>query len=101
KDHLSVKEARRLDRFSQLALVSADEALAQAGWLPELPYDPFRIGCVVATRIGGIETVETQHDVMRDRGARMVSPLGIPQYMPNAGAAFGALKVGWRGHAYG
>ncbi len=101
KDHLSVKEARRLDRFSQLALVSADEALGQAGWLPELPYDPFRIGCVVATGIGGIETVETQHDVMRDRGARMVSPLGIPQYMPNAGAAAVSMKFGLRGHAYG
>jgi 3-oxoacyl-[acyl-carrier-protein] synthase II len=101
KDHLSVKEVRRLDRFSQLALVSAAEALAQAGWLPELPYDPYRIGCIVATGIGGIETVETQHDVMRDRGAKMVSPLGIPQYMPNAGAAAVSMKHGLRGQMYG
>jgi 3-oxoacyl-[acyl-carrier-protein] synthase II len=101
KDHLSIKEVRRLDRFSQLALVSAEEALAQSGWLPELPYDPFRIGAVVATGIGGIETVETQHDVMRDRGANMVSPLGIPQYMPNAAAAAVSMKYGLRGHAYG
>jgi 3-oxoacyl-[acyl-carrier-protein] synthase II len=101
KDHLSIKEVRRLDRFSQLALVSAEEALAQSAWLPELPYDPFRIGAVVATGIGGIETVETQHDVMRDRGANMVSPLGIPQYMPNAAAAAVSMKYGLRGHAYG
>jgi 3-oxoacyl-[acyl-carrier-protein] synthase II len=101
KDHLSIKEVRRLDRFSQLALVSAEEALGQAGWLSELPYDPFRIGAIVATGIGGIETVETQHDVMRDRGAKMVSPLGIPQYMPNAGAAAVSMKFGLRGHAYG
>jgi 3-oxoacyl-[acyl-carrier-protein] synthase II len=101
KDHLSVKEVRRLDRFSQLALVSAAEALGQAGWLPELPFDPFRIGVIVATGIGGIETVETQHDVMRDRGAKMVSPLGIPQYMPNAAAAAVSMKHGLRGHAYG
>ena len=70
-EHLSVKEARRLDRFSQLALVAAAEAVAQAGWDDELPYDPMRIGCVIATGIGGIETVETQHDVMRDKGAKM------------------------------
>ena len=101
KDFLSVKEIRRLDRFSQFAVVAADEALTEAGWGSELPYDPVRIGCVLATGIGGIETVETQHDVMRDRGAKMVSPLGIPQYMPNAGAAAISMRYGLQGHAYG
>jgi 3-oxoacyl-[acyl-carrier-protein] synthase II len=98
---LSVKEVRRLDRFSQLALVSAAEAIEQAGWAGELPYDPMRIGCVIATGIGGIETVETQHDVMRDRGSKMVSPLGIPQYMPNAAAAAVSMKHGLQGQMYG
>jgi 3-oxoacyl-[acyl-carrier-protein] synthase II len=101
KEFLSVKEARRLDRFSQLALVAAGEALEQAGWSEEMPYDPFRAACIVATGIGGIETVETQHDVMRDRGAKMVSPLGIPQYMPNAGAGAVSMKYGLRGQSYG
>jgi 3-oxoacyl-[acyl-carrier-protein] synthase II len=101
KDFLSVKEARRLDRFSQFGLVAAGEALEQAGWGEELPYDPFRIGCVVATGIGGIETVEIQHDVMRDRGAKMVSPLGVPQYMPNAAAAAVSMKHGLQGQVYG
>jgi 3-oxoacyl-[acyl-carrier-protein] synthase II len=101
KQFLSVKEVRRLDRFSQLALVAAGEAIAQAGWDGEKPYDPMRIGCIVATGIGGIETVETQHDVMRDRGAKMVSPLGIPQYMPNAGAAAVSMKYGLQGQMYG
>ena len=101
KEFLSVKEVRRLDRFSQFALVAAGEAIAQAGWDGEKPYDPMRIGCIVATGIGGIETVETQHDVMRDRGAKMVSPLGIPQYMPNAGAAAVSMKYGLQGQMYG
>jgi len=60
-----------------------------------------RIGCIIATGIGGIETVETQHDVMRDRGAKMVSPLGIPLYMPNAGAAAVSMKHGLQGQMYG
>jgi 3-oxoacyl-[acyl-carrier-protein] synthase II len=101
KDFLSVKEIRRLDRFSQLGIVAADEAIEQAGWDGELPYDPMRVGCVIATGIGGIETVENQHDIMRDRGAKMVSPLGIPLYMPNAGAAAVSMKHGLQGQMYG
>lgn len=101
KDFLSVKEARRLDRFSQLALVAAAEAIADAGWGDELPYDPMRIGCVIGTGIGGIETVEIQHDVMRDRGDKMVSPLGVPQYMPNAAAAAVSMRHRLQGQMYG
>src|SRR5947209_9364849 len=58
KDHLSVKEARRLDRFAQLAVVAAGEALEQAGWAGESghPYDPMRVGCILATGIGGQST---------------------------------------------
>jgi 3-oxoacyl-[acyl-carrier-protein] synthase II len=101
KHHLSVKEARRLDRFAQLAVVAAGEAVAEAGWEEEAPYDPMRIGCIVATGIGGQSTIETQLDVMRQRGAKMVSPLGIPQYMPNAAAAAVTMKYKLRGQSYG
>jgi 3-oxoacyl-[acyl-carrier-protein] synthase II len=101
KDHLSIKEARRLDRFAQLAVVAAGEAVAQAGWDGEQPYDPLRLGCVLATGIGGQSTIETQLDVMRLRGAKMVSPLGIPQYMPNAAAAAVTMKFHLRGQSYG
>ena len=77
-DHFSIKEVRRLDRFSQLALVASAEALAQAGWDSGLPYDPMRTGCVIATGIGGIETVEIQHDVMRDKGPKKRLPARHP-----------------------
>jgi 3-oxoacyl-[acyl-carrier-protein] synthase II len=101
KDFLSIKEVRRLDRFSQLALVAADEAVAQAGWDGSLPYDPMRVGCIVATGIGGISTVEVNHDAMRQRGAERVSPLGVPGYMPNAAAAAVSMKHGLQGQMYG
>src|SRR5947209_1411750 len=100
-DHLSVKEVRRLDRFSQMAVVAADQALEQAGWGAEFPYDATRVGCVIATGIGGQMTVESQLDVMRDKGPRMVSPLGIPQYMPNAAAAAISMKHHLQGQTYG
>jgi 3-oxoacyl-[acyl-carrier-protein] synthase II len=99
-EFLSIKEARRLDRFSQFALVAASEALTQAGW-EEPPYDPLRVGCVIATGIGGQFTVESQLDVMREKGPKMVSPLGIPQYMPNAAAAAVSMKYHLQGQAYG
>jgi 3-oxoacyl-[acyl-carrier-protein] synthase II len=100
KDHLSVKEARRLDRFAQLAVVAAGEALAEAGWDGEPPYDPARTGCVIATGIGGQATLEAQLEAMRLRGARMVSPLGIPMYMPNAAAAAVTMKYKLQGQSY-
>ena len=100
-EHLSVKEVRRLDRFSQFALVAAAEAIGQAGWNGEAPYDPLRTGCVIASGIGGQETVEAQLDVLRERGPRMVSPLGIPAYMPNAAAAAVSMKHHLQGQTYG
>ena len=100
-EFLSVKELRRLDRFSQLALVAADEALEHAGWGSDSPYEPLRVGCVIATGIGGQMTVESQLDVMREKGPRMVSPLGIPQYMPNAAAAAISMKHHLQGQTYG
>jgi 3-oxoacyl-[acyl-carrier-protein] synthase II len=100
-DHLSIKETRRLDRFSQFALVAASEALAQAGWDSEPPYDPLRVGCVMSTGIGGQTTVEAQLDVLRERGPKMVSPLGIPAYMPNAATAAVSMKYHLQGQTYG
>ena len=97
---LSVKEVRRLDRFSQLALVAAAEAIADAGWDGELPIDPLRIGCIIATGIGGVQTIELQHDVLRDRGPERMSPLGIPSQMPNAAAAAVSMKYGLKGQAF-
>jgi len=97
---LSVKEIRRLDRFSQLALVAAGEAIEDAGWDDDLPYDRMRLGCILATGIGGIQTIELQHDVLRDRGASRMSPLGIPAQMPNAAAAAVSMKFGLQGQMY-
>ncbi len=57
-EHLSVKEVRRADRFTQFALVAGDEALAEAGWSDELPYEGERIASILGTGIGGIGTLE-------------------------------------------
>jgi 3-oxoacyl-[acyl-carrier-protein] synthase II len=97
---LSVKEARRTDRFAQLALAASDEALDSAGWHGSSPYDPDRIGCVIGTGIGGFETIETQFGVMRDRGPKLVSPLSVPLMMANAAAGTVAMRHGLRGQSF-
>ena len=50
KEHLSIKEVRRADRFTQFALIASDEAFKEAGWDgDDPPYDPRRVGCIVGT----------------------------------------------------
>jgi len=99
-DHMSAKQARRADRSTQLAIAAGDEALAEAGWADELPYDPELIGCVLGTGIGGIGTLEDNHDTLRDSGAEAVSPLAIPLMMSNAGSAALSLRHGLKGPVY-
>jgi 3-oxoacyl-[acyl-carrier-protein] synthase II len=100
-EHLSIKEARRADRFTQFALVASDEALAEAGWDgDEHPYPATRIGCIVGTGIGGIGTLEHGKEVLLEKGADKVSPLAVPLMMGNAGSAAVSMRHGLRGHSY-
>jgi 3-oxoacyl-[acyl-carrier-protein] synthase II len=99
-DHMTSKEARRADRSTQLAIAAGDEALAEAGWDEGLPYDPELIGCVLGTGIGGIATLEGNHDSLRDSGPASVSPLAIPLMMSNAGSAALSLRHDLRGPVF-
>src|ERR687893_378116 len=101
KEHLSIKEVRRADRFTQLALAAAKEALEDAGWENGPPGDPDRAACVIGTGIGGIGTLESQHIVMRDQGAERISPLSIPLLMANAASGVVAMKHDLRGQSFG
>ena len=100
-DFLSVKEARRADRFTQLALAASDEAVAHAGWQDEFPYDPHRVGCIIGTGIGGIVTLEDNHTRLAADGPKGVSPLAVPLMMGNAAAAAVSMRHGLRGPAFG
>jgi 3-oxoacyl-[acyl-carrier-protein] synthase II len=99
-DHLSKKEIRRADRFAHFAMTAGDEALAAGGWADELPYAAERISCVLATGIGGLGSLEEQHDLLRNSGAKAVSPLAVPLFMPNAGAGALSMRYGLRGQSF-
>ncbi len=99
-DFLSKKDARRTDRFTQFALAAAQEALSQAGFEDGPPIDSERVGCIIATGVGGLATIETGHDVLRDKGAGSVPPQLVPMMMPNASAGMLALRYGLRGPSH-
>jgi 3-oxoacyl-[acyl-carrier-protein] synthase II len=88
------KEARRLDRFAQMSVAAADEALADAG---ELGADPERAGVVFATGVGGFNTLAEQIVVAYEKGDDRVSPFLVPMMMANAGAANISMRAGWHG----
>jgi 3-oxoacyl-[acyl-carrier-protein] synthase II len=100
-DFLSTKESRRADRFTQLALAAAGEAIADAGWQDELPYDPHRVGCLIGTGIGGIATIESNQTMLSASGPKGVTPLAVPLMMSNAGTAAVSMRYGLRGPAFG
>jgi 3-oxoacyl-[acyl-carrier-protein] synthase II len=91
------KEVRRVDRFTQFAAIAAEQALADAGGLDGLAPDPDRTGVTIGTGVGGIETLETQIGVLRERGPRRVSPFLVPMMMGNRGSADVSLRYGFRG----
>ena len=89
-------EARRLDRSGQFALIAAREAWADAGREAGLEVDPERLGVVVASGIGGVTTLLSNYDNLKEKGPRRVSPLAIPMLMPNGPAAAVGLELGAR-----
>jgi 3-oxoacyl-[acyl-carrier-protein] synthase II len=85
--------ARKLDRSAQFALIAAREAWADAG-AADAGIDPERLGVVVASGIGGVTTLLSAYDVLKEKGARRVSPHTVPMLMPNGPAATVGLEVG-------
>jgi 3-oxoacyl-[acyl-carrier-protein] synthase II len=99
REFMTVKEARRADRFTQLAVAACEEAVTDAGWAQDRPYPSERVGCILGTGIGGIATIEANQRAL-DGGAA-VSPLAVPLMMSNAGAAALAMRHELRGPVYG
>jgi 3-oxoacyl-[acyl-carrier-protein] synthase II len=101
KEHLSIKEVRRADRFTQFALAASKEALEDAGWDDGPPGDPDLTACVIGTGIGGIGTLEAEHVVLQEQGAERISALSIPLLMANAASGVVAMKHNLRGQSFG
>lgn len=94
---LAKVETRRLDPSAQYALIAAREAWADAG-SPEV--EPERLGVAVGSGIGGVWTLLSQWDTLKEKGPRRVFPLAVPMLMPNGPAAAISLELGARAGAH-
>ena len=99
EDHLPAKQARRVDPFSQYALVTADQAVADAGLDPDAMSqdEKDRIGVVYGTGIGGIRTFRDQAEEFIEGGEKRTSPFFIPTLIPDIAAGQIAMAHGFRG----
>ena len=100
-NHMGRKEARRYDRFGQLAIASAGEAMESAGLSgppPGLSAD--RFGVIIGSGVGGIATLEANCNTMFTKGPRRVSPFFIPMFIPDIASGLVSIRYGLRGPNY-
>lgn len=90
------KTIRRLDRFTQFALVAADQAIKDSG-LEVNRMDPFRAGCIIGSGIGGIAEFEDGVGVLLSKGPSRVNPFVIPKMIANAASGNISIRYGLRG----
>ncbi|MEC7108964.1 MAG: beta-ketoacyl-ACP synthase II [Planctomycetota bacterium] len=98
-DYIDPKELKRLDRFTQFAIVAATDAVADSG-IDFSSLDSFRSGVILGSGIGGLSTIEEQMSRLMTKGPNRVSPLTIPKLMLNAAGGNISIKYGIRGPNY-
>ena len=97
KDYFNdFKDARRADRYAQLAMAGSKLAVRDAG-LSADGVDPSRVGIMVGSGIGGLGTFEEQHTVLMNKGAARVSPFTIPMMISNIGSGMISIDLGFKG----
>jgi len=95
-NYIDKKEARRMDRFTHFALAAAKLAIEDS----KLNFDSIdkeRIGVMIGSGIGGIETLEEQANVLKEKGPGRVSPFFVPMMIPNIAAGHIAINYGLKG----
>ncbi len=94
--YAGVREGKRMDRFTQMALASAIQAVSDSG-LDFEKEDKHRISVIVGTGIGGIKEIEDQHIRLLKKGPRKVSPFCVPKLMGNAASGCISIQYGLKG----
>ncbi len=94
--YISTRDAKRMDRFTQMAMASAVQAVNDSG-IDFEKEDKRRIGVIVGTGIGGIKEIEEQHVRILNKGPRKVSPFCVPKLMGNAASGCISIEYGLKG----
>ena len=95
--YLEVNDVLRTDRYTQFAVASAQQAVDESGIAGKV--DPDRFSVLFGTGIGGINTFETEHTKLLEKGPRRVSPLFIPMMISNMAAGMIAIRHDCQGTA--
>ncbi len=94
--YLPPKEVKRMDRFTQLGMVAAEEAIRQAEITDE-DNDPGTIGVLVGSGVGGLRTIEREQTTLLEKGPQRVSPFLVPMLITDITSALIAIKYGFSG----
>jgi 3-oxoacyl-[acyl-carrier-protein] synthase II len=94
---LAPKEQRRVDDFILYAIAAADEAVRDAGWMPEDEESRLRTGVIIGSGIGGLNTIAETAIELRDKGPRRISPFFIPSALINLASGHVSIRYGFKG----
>ena len=97
-EYINKREAKRLDRFTQFAIYAGMQAFADSGLSD---FDPYRVGVILGSGMGGLETICEQDQAMIATGVNTVSSLFIPKVIINIAPGNLAIKLGLHGPCYG
>jgi 3-oxoacyl-[acyl-carrier-protein] synthase II len=95
-DHLERKEAKRMDRFAQFAVVASKQAIADAQFTID-NLNAEQVGIIIGTGVGGLKVLEDQQEVYLTRGPSRCSPFMIPMMIANMAAGLTAIHTGAKG----
>lgn len=95
-EYFERKDIRHMERFTQIAVASAVQALKDAG-SDFKDMDPYRVGTIIGCGIGGIGRIEEEHDKYRAKGPGRISPFFVPMMIGNMAAGQVAIRTGFRG----
>ena len=98
EDYFDKREAKRLDKFSQYAMIVAREAWKDSG-LDKETENMERVGIIIGSGIGGIQTIETEHEKCITKGPDRVSPMYIPMGISNMATGNVAIDIGAKGES--
>jgi 3-oxoacyl-[acyl-carrier-protein] synthase II len=96
-DWMQPKEQRKVDRFILYAMAAAQQAVEDAGWMPEGEADRERTGVIIGSGIGGLNTIAETAITLKERGPRRVSPFFIPGSLINLCSGQVSIRYGFKG----
>lgn len=94
--YIEPKEVKKLDLFTQYAIAASIQAVDSSGLNPEA-LDLARVGVLIGSGIGGIQTIEEQKEVLMEKGPRRISPFLIPKLIINMASGMVSMRYGFRG----